>query len=116
MDQVRFFKSEFFKALANPLRIAILDVLRNGECGVNEMAASLNVEQASLSQQLSVLRSKRLVKFRKEGNYVYYSIADPTIFSLLDVAAKIFQNHLVDLQDVLGGISTYSANESQEGT
>ena len=63
---VRIFKAEFFKALANPLRIAILDALRHGERGVNELAASLNIEQAAVSQHLALLRSKRFVKNRKE--------------------------------------------------
>ena len=105
MDQVRLFKAEFFKALSNPLRIAIIDTLRNGERGVNEIALALKTEQAAVSTQLSQLRSKRIVKFRKEGSYVYYSISDPAIFTLLDDAAAIFQNHLIDLKDMLGEFS-----------
>lgn len=101
MGQIRLFKAEFFKALSNPLRIAIIDTLRNGEHVVNDIASILKVEQASVSTQLSLLRSKRIVKFRKDGSHVYYSIADPAIFTLLDDAALIFQNHLIDLKDIL---------------
>jgi DNA-binding transcriptional ArsR family regulator len=106
MEQIRLFKAEFFKALSNPLRIAIIDTLRKGEHGVNEIAAALNVEQAAISTQLQTLRSKRIVKFRKEGSYAYYFIADPAIFTLLDDAAAIFRNHLIDLKDMLGEYST----------
>lgn len=112
MEQVRLFKSEFFKALSNPLRIAIIDTLRKGERGVNEIAAILNVEQAAISTQLQTLRSKRIVKFRKEGSYAYYSIVDSAIFTLLDDAAAIFQNHLIDLKDMLGELSIESKTET----
>lgn len=108
VDQVRLFKSEFFKVLSNPLRIAIIDTLRKGEHGVNEIATILNVEQAVISTQLSTMRSKRIVKFRKEGNCAYYSISDPAIFTLLDDAAKIFKNHLINIKDMIGEFSQES--------
>ncbi|MBU6429029.1 MAG: winged helix-turn-helix domain-containing protein [Cyanobacteria bacterium REEB65] len=101
MHELRRFKAEFFKALSNPLRIAILDTLRTGERGVGEIAAELAVEQAAASQQLAVLRSKNLVRYRKQGTFVYYSVTDPTLFAILDDAARLFQNHLVDLQSLL---------------
>lgn len=95
------FKTEFFKALAHPLRIAVLDALRLGELGVNELCHQLKVEQSSLSQQLSVLRSRNIVAGRKEGLNVYYSVRDATVFKLLDVAKEIFNNHLIDIKDLL---------------
>jgi ArsR family transcriptional regulator len=95
------FKSEFFKALAHPLRIAVLDALRNGEVGVNELCHQLKVEQSTLSQQLAVLRSRNIVVGRKEGLSVYYSVRDTTVFKLLDVAKEIFNNHLIDVKDML---------------
>src|SRR5689334_13490312 len=67
------FKAEFFKALAHPLRIAILDSLRDGESSVNDLCARLKVEQSSLSQQLAVLRNRNIVTARKDGLNVYYS-------------------------------------------
>jgi len=98
------FKAEFFKALANPLRIRILDELRTEELTVSEIKERLDVELPNVSQQLSVLRSKNLVVGRKQGNNIYYSCSDPTIFRLLDVAKEIFNNHLVDLQKTLKGL------------
>lgn len=97
MGEVRQFKAEFFKALSNPLRIAILDALRDGEHTVTELMVALKVEQSALSQQLSVLRTKNLIRNRKEGSFVFYSVSDPEIFRLLDDAWKLFQNHLIDL-------------------
>lgn len=103
MQVLRQFKAEFFKALANPSRIAILDSLRGGERGVNDIAEVIGCEQAAVSQHLAVLRSKSLVRARKDGNFVYYSIRDPAIFRLLDDTAQIFNNHLIEMQDLLGG-------------
>ena len=97
MPQLSQFTAEFFKALAHPLRIRILDALRAGEVGVNELSGRLKIEQSSLSQQLAVLRKSNIVTGRKEGLNVFYSVSDPAIFRLLDDARHIFNNHLVDL-------------------
>ena len=97
MPQLTQFTAEFFKALGHPVRIRILDALRAGEVGVNELSGRLKVEQSSLSQQLAVLRKGNIVTGRKEGLNVFYSVSDPAIFRLLDNARRIFNNHLVDL-------------------
>lgn len=98
---LRAFKAEFFKALAHPLRIDILDALREGERSVAELRDQLGVEPPNASQQLAILRAKNLVVARKDGNNVFYSVRDPAIFQLLDVAKAIFNNHLVDVQGML---------------
>jgi ArsR family transcriptional regulator len=101
MNDLARFKAEFFKALSHPLRIAIIDALRAGEVGVNDLSAQLKVEQSTLSQQLAMLRSRNIVVGRKDGQSVFYSVRDPEIFRLLDVAKDIFNNHLVNIQDLL---------------
>jgi len=101
MTDLGRFKAEFFKALAHPLRIAVLDELRSGETGVNDLCARLGVEQSSLSQQLAVLRSRNIVIGRKDGANVYYSVRDKAVFKLLDVARQIFNNHLIDVKSML---------------
>ena len=101
MSEISQFKAEFFKALAHPLRIRILDALRAGEVGVNELSSQLKVEQSNLSQQLAVLRGRNIVVGRKEGNNVYYSVRDPEVLRLLDVGKKIFNNQLIDVRDML---------------
>ncbi len=79
MPQLSQFKAEFFKALAHPLRIRILDELRRGEVGVNELCLRLDVEQSTLSQQLAILRNRSIVVGRKDGQSVFYSVRDPEI-------------------------------------
>jgi ArsR family transcriptional regulator len=100
-DSLQQFKAEFFKALAHPVRIKILELLRSGEKGVNELRAHLEMEPSGVSQQLAVLRGKNIVEPRKEGTNVYYRVRDPEIFALLDVARKIFTNHMVDTHAML---------------
>jgi ArsR family transcriptional regulator len=100
-NQLQQFKSEFFKALTSPLRIRILDELREGELTVTELRTRLAVEPANLSQQLAILKAKNIVVGRKEGINVYYSCRDQSIFKLLDVAKEIFNNHLIDVKDML---------------
>lgn len=95
------FKAEFFKALGNPTRIRVLELLRGGERTVGELQAQLELDSSSTSQQLAVLRAKNIVQTRKDGTSVYYSVRDPQIFVLLDVAREIFNNHLTDLQSML---------------
>ena len=100
-QEIANFKAEFFKALAHPIRIRILDSLRDGEKGVNELSEILKIEPANESQQLAILRMRNIVLGRKTGSNVYYSISDKTIFRLLDVAKEIFNNHLVGVRDML---------------
>jgi len=100
-QQLSEFKAGFFKALAHPLRISILDALRDGELTVNEISQRFDVEQANASQQLAVLRNRNIVVTRKEGANVYYSVSDKSIFKLLDAAKEIFNHHLVGVRSML---------------
>lgn len=107
-QQLANFKAEFFKALAHPIRIQILDCLRDGEKGVNELSEILRIEPANVSQQLAILRVRNIVIGRKAGSNVYYSVSDSTVFRLLDVARKIFNNHLVGVRNMLQQIEAAS--------
>ena len=69
--EMQQFKAEFFKALAHPLRIRILEVLAEGEMGVNEIQTTIGSEGSAVSQQLMILRSKNIVVGQKNGNRVY---------------------------------------------
>jgi DNA-binding transcriptional ArsR family regulator len=92
------FKAELFKALGHAVRIRILELLRTGERTVSELQSQLDIEASSVSQQLAVLRSRQLVAGRREGTSVYYSVTDPQVFDLLDVARAMFDRQLVTLQ------------------
>ena len=95
------FKARFFKALAHPARIRILEILVNGDRTVYELQEALTLEQASVSQQLAVLRNQGIVNAEKEGLTVRYSLRDPLVGQLLEVARRIFNNHLVSTRELL---------------
>lgn len=76
--------SEFFKIFGDATRLRILDVLLNGEKCVNEIADTLSISQSAISHQLKNLRASNLVKTKKIGKIVKYSIADDHIKIILE--------------------------------
>jgi ArsR family transcriptional regulator len=99
--QLQAFKAEFFKALAHPIRIRILELLVRGEHSVHELQAALELDQPTVSQQLAVLRAKNIVEARKQGTAVKYRVRDPSLRGLLEVTRRIFDNHLIGTQTML---------------
>jgi DNA-binding transcriptional ArsR family regulator len=94
-------KAEFFKTLGHPARIRILEVLRDGERAVSELIPEVGIEASHLSQQLGVLRRANLIQARKAGSNVYYSVGDPVLFELLEVAKRIITTSLAETQELL---------------
>lgn len=82
-------QSEFLKALSHPTRLAILDILREGEQCVCHMEATLGLRQAYISQQLMILKNAGLVESRRDGLNLYYRVTKPDIFNLLDALGSI---------------------------
>ena len=82
-DDEVYYLSEFFKVFADSTRIKILFVLRDGEQCVNDIAAGLEMSQSSISHQLRVLKQSRLVKFRRDGKTIYYSLADDHVATIM---------------------------------
>ncbi|HEX4576664.1 MAG TPA: metalloregulator ArsR/SmtB family transcription factor [Edaphobacter sp.] len=93
-EQLRRFKADIFQALAHPTRIAILELLREGELSAGTLIDKLALEQANVSQHLAVLRAKQLVSTRKAGNQVFYSVRDPIILEVLNLMRTYFHAHL----------------------
>jgi DNA-binding transcriptional ArsR family regulator len=91
---LRSFKAQIFQALAHPTRIAVVEALREGELSAGALLALLEVEQANLSQHLSVLRARQVVVSRKAGNQVYYALRDPVLIQVLDLLKQYFYSHL----------------------
>src|SRR5512140_3365172 len=101
VTELQAFKAEFFRALAHPIRIRILETLAAGERSVQQLQDTLHVDQPIASQQLAVLRGKNIVVARKEGTSVRYSLSDPLLADLLHVARRIFNNQLVGSRSLL---------------
>ena len=100
-ERLRQFKAEFFKALAHPLRIRILELLRSGPLSVTQIQDATGAPASSVSQQLAVLRGRSIVTTERRGTTVIYSVADAELFELLDVVRRIFNAHLAETIDML---------------
>jgi ArsR family transcriptional regulator len=85
----------FYKVLMHPLRLAILDLLRDGEQCVCHMEAVFGLRQAYISQQLMVLRSAGLVEVRREGLNIYYRVIQPEIYTVIDAMRRMTQTEPV---------------------
>jgi DNA-binding transcriptional ArsR family regulator len=92
--ELQAFKAQFFRALAHPARIRMLEILVRGGRTVQELQEALALEQPVVSQQLAVLRNQSIVSAQKEGLSVRYTLRDPLVGDLLDVARRIFDNRL----------------------
>ena len=77
-----------FKILGDPTRVKILYALSQKELCVCDIAALLGMTHSAVSHQLRLLRSSNMVKFRKQGKIVYYSLADGHVIKLIDMAIK----------------------------
>ena len=103
-NSIRAYKASIFQALAHPTRIAIVEMLRNGELSAGVIQERLGLEQANLSQHLAVLRSRQIVSNRKEGNQVFYSLRNPVLIEVLDIMRRYLQANLKDTVQMLGEI------------
>ena len=80
--------SEIFRALGDPTRVRILDVLSHGELCVCDLAAVLSLSQSAVSHQLRLLRGLRLVRARREGRMVFYALDDRHVTDILGEGLK----------------------------
>jgi ArsR family transcriptional regulator len=92
--ELQTFKARFFRALAHPTRIRLLERLVHGSCTVRQLQQALTLDQPTVSQQLAVLRNQNIVSAQKVGLSVQYRLRDPLVGELLDLARRIFNNHL----------------------
>ena len=98
---LRQFKAGIFQALAHPTRIAIVELLRDGEVSAGAIIEQIGVEQANASQHLALLRSRQIVIGRKEGNQVFYSLRSPLIVEVLDIMRRYFEQQLGEAMEML---------------
>ncbi len=82
------------QTLANPKRLEVIDLLRDGEKSVTEIAEAMEISQANLSQHLTVMRQKGIVVPRREGVNVYYRLSNPKIIKACDLMRQVLLEHL----------------------
>lgn len=93
-----------FRAMGEPMRIRVLDRLRDGELSVGELAEQLETSQQNVSKHLAVLTDAGILARRKDGNRHCYSIADASVLSLCEQVCGGLQQQLTELQALLDGV------------
>lgn len=103
MRQERLFElhAEVCKTLSNPVRLRIISELQDGERTVGAMAKKLEIRQAHLSQHLSVLRQRGVVKTRRDGANIYYSISSPKIVKACGLIREVLLEQLEKNQSMI---------------
>lgn len=99
--RLQVLKSEFFRVLANPTRIRLLEQLVEGERTVQDLQNALTLEQPIVSQHLAVLRGRGVVTVRRQGTQAHYALASPLIAEVLRVAREFLNRHLSESRSML---------------
>ena len=100
-DTVYCLRAEFLKALSSPLRLRILDALRDGEKNVCELMDALETCQSTVSCHLGVLRTSGVVVDRKEGTSVYYRVSDKKVYALLRTLDEVLKGQCEEVRKAL---------------
>ena len=94
-----------FRVLGEPMRIRLLDHLREGEATVGELSEALEASQQNISKHLAVLTDAGVLGRRKEGNHVYYRIGDEGVFTLCEDVCGSLQEQLRSLSELIAGVT-----------
>ncbi len=88
-DQLYTYHAEMCKVFSHPKRLELINVLRNKEMRVGDLCERLGVSIGNLSQHLSMMKERRILVSRKEGNVVYYRVANPRLLEAFDLLRQI---------------------------
>jgi DNA-binding transcriptional ArsR family regulator len=95
-----------FRAIGEPMRIRLLDQLRDGEGTVGELSEATAASQQNISKHLAVLADAGILGRRKEGNRVYYRIVDEGVFALCEQVCGSLQQQLRNLNELVAGLTS----------
>lgn len=90
-DDEIFFLAELFKIFGDPTRVKIMYTLIDGELCVQDIADTIGMSQSSVSHQLRILKQSQLVRFRRDGRTIYYSLADDHVFTIMNQGLEHIQ-------------------------
>lgn len=93
--------AERFRVIGEPMRVRLLEALRDGEATVQDLQAATGGSQQNVSKHLGVLHREGIVRRRKDGNFSVYSIADPMVFALCDEVCGALRRELDELEALL---------------
>src|SRR4030065_1251581 len=92
--------AELCKTLANPIRLELLSLLRDGKKSVNELVALSGCRQATVSQHLAVPRQRGVVSTRREGINVYYDVANPKITKACNIMREVMFEYIASMKEI----------------
>ncbi len=88
-DKIYAYHAEMCKVFSHPKRLELINLLRDKELSVSELVERLGLSPANLSQHLTMMRERHILTSRKEGNLVYYRIANPRLLEAFDLLREI---------------------------
>ena len=97
--------AQMCQVFTSPKRLEILNLLRDRELSVGQLVNLVNIRQTNLSQHLTILREKGIVKTKREGTTIYYSLANPKIIKAFDIIRQILIERLSENEKLARGIS-----------
>jgi len=95
-ERILELKAEVLKTLAQPTRLKILELLRNGEKCICEIVPAINGEQSNISRHISLMQKSHLVTTRKDGVKVMVKVSDPKVFEILDSISLLLKKQIVE--------------------
>lgn len=104
-ERVLELKAEILKALAQPTRLKILELLRHGEKCICEIVPAINGEQSNISRHISLMQKSRLIDTRKDGVKVMVKVRDPSVFEILDTISLLLKRQIVETQKLIHKLS-----------
>jgi ArsR family transcriptional regulator len=90
--------ADMCKVFTSPVRIELLDILRKGKKSVSELVLETGLNQSNISQHLLVMREKGIVRTEKQGNYVFYTLANPKIAEAFGIMEEILTDQLAETE------------------
>ena len=103
-EKVLELKAEILKALAQPTRLKILELLRNGEKCICEIVPAINGEQSNISRHISLMQKNHIITTRKDGVRVMVKVLDPEIFTILDRVSLILKHQMKEQNRLLSSL------------
>ena len=94
-----------FRVIGEPMRIRLLDRLRDGEATVGQLSEALSASQQNISKHLAVLADVGILGRRKEGNHVFYRVIDEGVFALCEEVCGSVQQQLRSLNELVAGVT-----------
>ena len=102
-DQLYAYHAEMCKVFSHPKRLELINILRDKEMSAGELGERLGLTPANLSQHLAMMRERHILLSRKEGNMVYYRIANPKLLQIFDMLREMLFEQIRHDAALIGG-------------